>query len=175
MSRPLLVVFIASAWIATSAPAADPTWLVNSTADAHDAATGDGVCETSAPGICTLRAAVEQASASGGGIVLVPAGTYHLSLGELLVTKSTEIDGDGAGVTSIVGAAGSRILEVSSALVELSTTLFLRDLTLRDADILGSGAGGAVYGGVSTILTMERCDLINALFAGGSAPTCPGT
>ncbi len=42
------------------------TVVVNSTGDAGDAAAGDGVCETSTAGVCTLRAAIQEANAFAG-------------------------------------------------------------------------------------------------------------
>ena len=55
---------------------------MNSTADAVDANPGDGVCETgSGNGICTLRAAVQEAAASSSAnTIALPAGTYTLTL-----------------------------------------------------------------------------------------------
>ena len=41
-------------------------FVVNSTADSHDASNGDGVCQTSALDECTLRAAIEEANAFPG-------------------------------------------------------------------------------------------------------------
>jgi len=41
---------------------------VNDTGDAPDANTGEGVCQTATPGVCTLRAAVDQANVGGGTI-----------------------------------------------------------------------------------------------------------
>jgi CSLREA domain-containing protein len=57
------------------------TFTVNSTADVVDAHPGDGVCETgSGNGICTLRAAIQEAGASSGANqIVLPAGTYLLS------------------------------------------------------------------------------------------------
>src|SRR4051812_44590558 len=42
------------------------TFTVNSTADGGDANLGDGICQTSSRGQCTLRAAIEQANARAG-------------------------------------------------------------------------------------------------------------
>jgi len=47
------------------AKAAPATFTVNSVADGDDANIGDGICETSTPGECTLRAAINQASNNG--------------------------------------------------------------------------------------------------------------
>src|SRR5688572_33136742 len=50
--------------------------VVNSTADAVDANPGDGICATSS-GVCTLRAAIQEANASNGAdTITVPAGIY---------------------------------------------------------------------------------------------------
>ena len=46
----------------TVAPAPLPL-VVNSTGDAGDAVPGDNLCQTATPGICTLRAAIEEANA----------------------------------------------------------------------------------------------------------------
>lgn len=51
---------------AISQPAAAQTYTVNSTADLPDSNTGDGLCETSVPSTCTLRAAIEQANSNSG-------------------------------------------------------------------------------------------------------------
>ena len=61
-------------------PAVAATFTVNSTLDAVDAVT-DGVCET-APGngVCTLRAAITEANAAPGSTIILPAGTYTLTI-----------------------------------------------------------------------------------------------
>lgn len=54
---------------------------MNSTADLPDATPGNGTC-AAVNGQCTLRAAVMEATASGGRwMVQVPVGTYHLNRG----------------------------------------------------------------------------------------------
>lgn len=66
---------------------ADPTvahaatsYLVDSTADAVDAAPGDGACGTAA-GACTLRAAIMEANAAGGAAtVVLPEGRFELTI-----------------------------------------------------------------------------------------------
>src|SRR5262249_60812352 len=83
MTRPRFLIAFASlvalAALATAAPAAAATFTVNSAADTGDANTGDGVCNDGT-GACTLRAAIDQANASGGpDVISLPAGTYQLS------------------------------------------------------------------------------------------------
>ena len=59
---------------------------MNNTTDEEDFISGDGVCET-APGngVCTLRAAIEEANAllPGPHTITLPSGTYTLTLGHL--------------------------------------------------------------------------------------------
>src|SRR5690606_20866583 len=54
------------------------TYTVTDTADLPDAAPGDGVCETEAGnGVCTLRAAIQEANANAGpAVISLPEGTF---------------------------------------------------------------------------------------------------
>lgn len=96
------------------------TFEVDDTADAVDAAPGDGVCATAA-GKCTLRAAVMEANARiGADRILLPAGNYELTLhgageddaasGDLDLKGRLKIVGDGAGQTVIDGGDLDRVL-----------------------------------------------------------------
>lgn len=84
-----LVVVVAAALSATAfhptAAAAAAPITVNSERDARDAAPGDGVCETQpGGGDCTLRAAVMEANVlAGPDTILLPAGSYELTLPRL--------------------------------------------------------------------------------------------
>ena len=70
----VLAVDVASGGVATAA-----TFIVNSTSDASDVSTADGLCVTLS-GACTLRAAIQQANYTvGRDRIEVPAGTYTLS------------------------------------------------------------------------------------------------
>lgn len=90
-----------------------PDYLVNSKSDVHDATPGNGVCASSA-GTCTVRAAVEEANArSGRQNISIPAGTYALPLGELLVKGDTGLWGHGR--PSLQAAGSSRVLRVEGA------------------------------------------------------------
>ncbi|MGZ6070666.1 MAG: hypothetical protein ACXWK8_05580, partial [Myxococcaceae bacterium] len=87
---------------------------MDSTADAVDAAPGDGTCRTAA-GTCTLRAALQEANAHAGpDSVLLPAGTYTLTIsgpaedaaatGDLDITDDLLLVGAGASSTIVDGA-----------------------------------------------------------------------
>lgn len=71
---------LVSLLLAFAFPSIPATFTVNSTADIVDANPGDGICETAAGnGICTLRAAVQEAGAlNAANTIIVPAGTYLL-------------------------------------------------------------------------------------------------
>ncbi|RMD82134.1 MAG: hypothetical protein D6815_09965 [Candidatus Dadabacteria bacterium] len=75
------------------------TFNVNSTVDGGDAAPGDGVCSDPS-GLCTLRAALEEANTVlGCDLVSVPAGTY-VAVG-LRITDPVVLRGAGADQTII--------------------------------------------------------------------------
>src|SRR3954452_21392281 len=81
-------------------------FTVDSSADAVDAAPGDGVCATLAlpdEGVrCTLRAAVMEANALGGApTITVPSGTFRLTNGPIEVAQDLQIFGNGAARTII--------------------------------------------------------------------------
>src|SRR4026209_794317 len=85
-------------------------FYVNSTKDQVDAVI-DGVC-ASAEGLCTLRAAVQEAEATvAPDVINVPAGKYTLKItgifenngaaGDLDITRDLTINGAGVGKTII--------------------------------------------------------------------------
>ncbi|HEY1218296.1 MAG: CSLREA domain-containing protein [Bryobacteraceae bacterium] len=96
-------------------PLPDPTFTVNTAADTVDANPGDGVC-ADATGHCSLRAAIMEANAlPGTDTIMIPAGTYTLTIarsgnpvydartGTLDVTDSVNIIGNGQATTIIQG------------------------------------------------------------------------
>ena len=98
-----------------AASANSATFTVNSTLDARDAQAGDGRCATAA-GMCTLRAAIQEANAlPGADFIQVPPGIYELAIaplnqndittGDLDITDSVTISGAGAGSTIVDGGA----------------------------------------------------------------------
>lgn len=118
------------------------THQVNSTADAVDANTGDGVCETAAGnGVCTLRAAVQQANASSGpDVILLPAGAYTITRGgdddtavngDLDITGAVEIVGAGAATTIVDGGGLDRVFHVMAPPLEPVT---ISGLTIQNGD-----------------------------------------
>jgi CSLREA domain-containing protein len=106
------------------AGASASTFTVDSAADAGDSNTGDGLCDDGT-GHCTLRAAIQQADASGGANTInVPAGSYLLSAGNLIVTNPTNnlaIVGTGAAGTVIIdGQSTLQIFNLQGGTITLS-------------------------------------------------------
>ncbi len=133
-----------------------PIFVVNSTADAVDAAPGNGICAT-ASGVCTLRAAVQEANALAGPDTIQFTGTTITltgaagedagASGDLDVTAAggpLTIVGNGAGTTIIQACDADadpacvgidRIFDVLDA-----ASLTLSGVTLRN----GYGDGGGI-------------------------------
>jgi CSLREA domain-containing protein len=136
----LLVAVIASLSVVPQARAA--IFVVDSTADATDANTADGIC-AAAGGGCTLRAAIVQANAlMGTDSITLPAATYTTG-SELTISTNLTINGAGARGTRIVGP-GSGIVVRATGTAEVA----LSGMTI------GGGAMGVYV--VGTELTLDR-------------------
>lgn len=131
-------------WLAAPA-ASTATFVVNSAVDAVDAAPGNGVCAT-AGGVCTLRAAIQEANAlPGADVISLPAGTYTLTLasagedaaatGDLDITGDITLQGAGAAATIIDADWADRVLHVTGA-----HRVNLSGVTLTH----GNGGGGGI-------------------------------
>jgi hypothetical protein len=133
--------------------AAAVVFTVNSGGDASDF-TIDGVCET-APGnqVCTLRAAVDEANASGdpNRRVALPALTVTLTQGFVLISQPLTIEGVGRGASVLQAPPGAR-----QAGLKVLADVVLRDLTMR-------GFGGGSFGAIDARanLTAERSDFVD--------------
>lgn len=142
-SLALTITFLAtaSAKPATlSAGTGNAIFAVNSTADGPDANPGDGVCST-IDGVCTLRAAIDEANAGpGGSVISLPTGTYH---GGLDIAVSLTLSGAGATVTRIDG--GGPVIHVAHG-----AAVDIRDVTIQNGALDGGyGAGIANQGDVT--------------------------
>jgi CSLREA domain-containing protein len=130
-------------------------FVVDSEADAVDAQPGDGVCATEA-GECTLRAAIQEANASGQPTRIdVPAGLYVLSLegrgedmsatGDLDLTGwQIIIEGAGADETVIDGSGLDSVFHVGP-----ETYAQVSDIAIQNGESRpGAGGGLTVKGGL---------------------------
>lgn len=106
--------------LAAAAPASAVTFTVDTTKDGVDANTADTTCATAA-GKCTLRAAIDEANATGGDDdIALPAGTLELtrppgaaasnSGGDLYITEAVRIEGEGRNRTVIEQTVRDRVL-----------------------------------------------------------------
>ena len=140
------------------------TFNVTSTMDAVDASPGDGIC-ASAGSQCTLRAAVQEANAlPGADTIMLPAGTYVLTVGgasarcedaaakgDLDITDDVTIIGAGAPITIIDGNGIDRVFDVAAK-------ADIRGVTIRNGNAgtttcpSGIGpVGGAIYSAPGTV------------------------
>ncbi len=130
------------------------TFNVDSTLDEPDALPGDGLCESTPSGVCTLRAAVIEANwDAAGDIINLLEETYTLTVtgldedaaetGDLDILAPLTIIGAGTATTIIDAAGVDRVFHVLSGEVDLS----LDTLTVRGGSAVTSGSpwGGGVY------------------------------
>jgi CSLREA domain-containing protein len=137
-------------------------YTVTSTADAVDAAPGDGVCAT-VDGVCTVRAALQESNATpGAATITVPEGTDVLrrdganedaaASGDLDITDEVTIVGADAQTTILDGGARDRVLDIRGA----STVVQLRNLTVQHGRTAGDNGAGIRTEGA---LTLEHVQL----------------
>lgn len=131
---------------------------VNSRVDAVDANPGDGICETTVPGQCTLRAAVIEANALPGPDLIrfridgrfpltVPgAGEDTSFTGDLDVTEDVTVVGRGATRTRVGGVGArlaDRVLHVHNG-AHPGLTVSVSGLTLEQGNLPSGEHGGGV-------------------------------
>ena len=130
------------------------TLIVSSTEDLVDLNPGDGVCEVSPGGACTLRAAIQEGNALGSTgepiRIEVPEGTFALGItglgnnaGDLDITGSMVLQGTGAGTTIIDGNAIDRVFDVRGGVVEIRGVT-IEGGSVSDPDALVEGSGGGI-------------------------------
>ena len=112
-----------------SLPVLSQDYTVDSVQDGADANPGDGVC-ASAAGVCTFRAALQEAAVAGAPqVIALPAGTYNWTLGQLdLDEGQITVTCDGARTTIIDADGSSRFFELSGG----STIVEFNDFELRN-------------------------------------------
>ncbi|MBI3781988.1 MAG: hypothetical protein HY270_01165 [Deltaproteobacteria bacterium] len=144
-------------WAGLASTAGAATFADNSGSDVSDAMPGDGVCSTMA-GVCTLRAAVEEANAlSGADVITVPSGMVHISQGEIAVASNVTVNGAGSSKSIVDAGYSSRIFNVTGAVLNISGLRLQRGMVVDDC-------GGALYvDSTSTlvvsdsVITHSRC------------------
>lgn len=143
--------------------------------DKSDIQPGDGVCE-SEDGVCTLRAAIEEANAfPGPQTVAVGAGVYTLTEARIEVTDDLVLVGSGAS-SSVIDGNDELALLVNDETVELRiedlavsrgrVVAWPGDLVMRRARITGGAAEGFVGG---AIIANNLIDLRDVVIDGNRA------
>jgi CSLREA domain-containing protein len=166
------VVAIAAVGPAPSARAA--TFTVTSTADAVDANSPgpfDGVC-AAAGGGCTLRAAIQEADATPEpDLIVLPGGTYPLTIEGDLEDDSTEGDLDISTDVTIVGAGAVSTL-VAGAWPSNPDRLFhdLGTLTLSGVTLQGGAPSGVQSNGGAIFVSGGVLNLADSVVTGNSSP-----
>lgn len=127
-------------------------------ADSHNANPGNGLC-ADADGICSLRAAIEEANALGGTrSVALSAALYRLDLGPLTIDADISILGNGQGRSELISDTAEPLFEVDTA-----AALTIRDITLTGSERV-AGTGGLINSSGSLLIE-------DALLQNGQAST----
>jgi CSLREA domain-containing protein len=177
------------ALLAPIAPAEAQTFIVNSTLDVVDAAPGNGTCAT-ATSTCTLRAAIQEASrtTSGNVLILVPPGVYKVTIpiptanpcartdatGGFIIKnykpRTITVAGTDPGSTVVDGGALDGVFDVDA--VPGSTTT-LANMTIRNGNRLNTckrfGGGVHAYStaGSPGAVTIDNCVITDNLAQSG--------
>ena len=127
--------------------------------DGVDTLPGDGQCLVAGGG-CTLRAGVMESNAlAAGAFVIMPGGTYRLTLtagpddasfGDLDIQATMLVTGFGMRETVVVAETGDRVLEIHGG------DGYVYDLTLRGG-VAALGGGGGIRVGAAGNLFCQRC------------------
>ncbi|NNC74109.1 MAG: CSLREA domain-containing protein, partial [Acidimicrobiia bacterium] len=162
-------------WIGAGQAAAAPTLTVNSTADVVDLVPGDGICDTgNLVGLdpeCTLRAAIQEANLGPADEIVLPGGTYTLTIAgtgeDVAATGDLDITADltitGADLATTIVQAGTDATNGIDRVFETHTgvTATLSDLTIRFGKLDLSVEGGAIMNvGTLTIVDAVISDSI---------------
>ena len=176
-----LMLFCSVAVLSIPQGARAAKFIVNSTDDIVDAAPGDGLCET-APGnkICTLRAAVQEANAyAGPDKIVLKAKKYTLIAGsegesggtgedaaltgDLDITESVTIAGQGSAYTVVDGSHLDRVFHVIGTPADLVKFV---GITVQNGSVLDSGGG--ILNDSDAAVTVKLCSIKNNLAYGES-------
>ena len=192
MRYPFALLAAVAALLVPAAPAVAKTIHVDVTNDELDS--------SCAPGDCSLREAVTYAPV--GATIVVPSGTYSLTMGELVVLRTMTIVGASRASTTITGGnahrtihdnagpvtwrnvtiTGGSVADMGAGLLDTSTEqLTLDNVRVTNNTVQGSpsavaqGGGGGVYADGPVTLNRSSIDTNGAFFnADGSINTTGG-
>lgn len=177
-----VIVLFAHALEPSRTASAAGTYTVNTTSDTHCTgfiSQGAPTCggPTDGGGHISLRSALEAASAFAGNTTIsLPAGTYNLSLGDLVAGTATNtsitIHGASAASTTIQQSQAKRLAIVVNYNLSANVVFQLDNVTISggnedetDPDGFG-GNGGAILAGGSSTATGNAVTITNVVFSG---------
>jgi parallel beta-helix repeat protein len=173
-------------------------WLINDNGDGVDANPGDGLCETSTAGQCTLRAAIMEANAwagsdlaafalpncPGAGCIITPASVLPSVTGQLTIDGQTQpgwtaaplvdLRGEGAGA----GSSGLNVTAAGSIVRGLAVGGFLQSgivVNANNVTIEGVYAGVAPDGVTARANGAVNSATGGVYVAGGTGVVVGGT
>ena len=154
------------------------TFTVSTTAD--DATGVASNCTTPPAAACSLRDAVAAANANPGATIQLAALPYRLMHGQLSVTASTTISGQGSASTEIdQQTSGSRVLSIVPSAAGSSVTISGVEITggtiTGTVSVPARGGGILVAPSVSGVSVTLSDDLITQNLATGATATSVGT
>lgn len=172
----LLFIFLVSTVSGTAAQQALPvpppgvnlprvTFDVNSGADAVDAVPGNGTCAT-ASGLCTLRAAIQEANALGAAIINIWVAATTLTTGAANEDAAAGGDLDIIGAVILRGNGATLSTTVADRFFDVRPNgmLIVSDLVMIGQDTYLGLVGGCVNVGAGAVFTASRT-VFNACYA----------
>lgn len=180
---------VAASMVLVAQAATAGVFTVNRLFDDIDPNPGDDKCGRlvdviSGARACTLRAAIQEANASSGSVVIVPAGTYELTLvgadedlaatGDLDILAGTQVEAAG-GVVVIDANGLDRVIDVHAPQVLnciIGSCVSLEGLTLRGG-VEVQGGGLRLVSGTVTLLgsavLSNQANIGGGIYVGPSA------
>ncbi len=161
----VLAVAVAALALIGPAAASAATFTVNTTSDV----TESGGCTTNPT--CSLRDALSAAALSSDeeDTVVVPAGTYPLSLGPIIVSGGNIVlRGAGARQTIVQGDGANRVLEVTA------TEPTIEGLTIRGGNASMASSGSFIGDGGGILLNSEGSVTLRGLAVLGNTAALNG-
>ncbi len=163
-------------------PSRAATYTVNTTSDTHSLGFSsqgapNSTAVTDSAGHISLRSALEYASTVGGSTTInLPAGTYNLSLGDLVAgtaaNTTIDVQGQGAANTTIHQTQTGRLIFNVNYNVVANVVFSVENVTItggseneNDPDGFG-GNGGAILAGGSATATGNAVNLTGVVFDG---------
>ncbi len=150
-------------------------WLLAVVCPWHSGAANLLVYNTNDSGAGSLREAISNNAAMGGGSTIlfsnIVTGTITLTAGELLISNNVTILGPGASVLAVSGNSASRVFHIADSTASLS------GLTISNGAVKAAFGADATGGGIlnSGTLTLSNCVVTrNSAIAGDGAPAGTG-